>query len=235
MKARTLESALAKRRNNIEIKKLLESGADLNTIATNGKTILYHPHFVNYAVTSPQFNLDINHTDNNGRTALYNNLCHNSFWTLVNYGANIYIQDNEGNNLLHYLFGHDKIICSEYNHKSRSTTAKILVELGIDPNMQDDNGNTIAHLAVNLLHQDSDRYLRSELKKQNFLLNRKLTPVDLKKLKKKPHSYNRLRIIKELGCDFSIRNNDGDTVFDLLDSFNFKRSRKQKILDILNA
>lgn len=200
---------------------------DINKIAANGNTLLHHPDSVVLALTHPDFNLNIDQTNSNGRTALYPNLYYPTFWTLIAYGANIYVQDYEGNTLLHLLFGDRKHALG----KIRKTIAQYLVSKGIDINMQDDYGNTPAHLAIVLYQTEFDYYHHKDTKKYKH----RGEPIDYNHIKPKHYSYGRLALLRELGADFTIKNNEGESVLDIVADLDIPESRRDRLNSILTG
>lgn len=132
---------------------LLNANVDVNQTNHIGQTAL-HLAVLNHRVKAIEMlgaaNANLNQTTNTGRTPLTIAAQQNDLTTaqlLLNVGANANQRNGYGSTSLHFL--------AEYNDKSEDKStqdfaamARLLIDAGIDINVQNESGNTVANMAA---------------------------------------------------------------------------------------
>jgi ankyrin repeat protein len=128
-----------------QVKLLLEQGADVNAIDSEHKEtpLILAVKLADVALVDLllEAGAEVDARDDKGRTALfYAPVLSDKFNLLLLAGANLHIKDNEGESLLLWKISESASL-SEVDE---------LLRLGIDPNYQNDSGETAIDLAKDL-------------------------------------------------------------------------------------
>ncbi|WP_371253976.1 ankyrin repeat domain-containing protein [Orientia tsutsugamushi] len=202
--------------NTQQLQLLLDNGANVNLMDNDGYTALHYASACGntYVVRCLlDNNADINIT---GKNTVVHSAAKNGhkdmvqFW-LDRYPNMINLQDNDGNTALHLVAKHrftilphdvhaSKLIYVDYDDKCFIDVAEMLLNRGIDTNIQNNDGNTALHLALlsysGLL--DITHLMMDNL--DSFLCR----SIDLIK-----------SLCKNNNVNFILKNNDSYTVLDL--------------------
>ncbi|MFV4767978.1 ankyrin repeat domain-containing protein [Citrobacter portucalensis] len=193
---------------------LTEHGIDIKHTDTLGRNALFYTSDAESVRLLVKNGININHTDHEGKNALFCVTSESSARELLDSGIDIYHTDNEGGNALFYAFNPD--------------VARLLIQRGINVNHRNMyNNNAINISYINYTHTDllsvffaagldpdiQDYYGNSLF----FYANTKATSD----------------ILINNGCDINHVNNNGETVFEYIQTMLFSNSRLDERLSVL--
>ncbi|MFS6814188.1 ankyrin repeat domain-containing protein [Citrobacter meridianamericanus] len=193
---------------------LTENGIDINHTDIMGRNSLFYNRDAESVRLLVKNGININHTDHEGKNALFCATSESSARELLDSGIDINHTDNEGGNALFYAFNPD--------------VARLLIQRGINVNhrnMYNNNAINISYInytntdLLNLffaagLDPDIQDYYGNSLL---FYSNTKATSD----------------ILINNGCDINHVNNNGETVFEYIQTMLFSNSQLDERLSAL--
>ncbi|KAJ3642022.1 hypothetical protein Zmor_028486 [Zophobas morio] len=192
---------------------LLNSGASINMVDKDKMNALHYAlrsrkHNPNVVKLLIEKGIDVNVQDGNGKTALLlagENGVYETAEMLLNSGASLNIVDNDKMNALHY---------ASQSWKDNRDVIKLMIEKGIDVNVQDGNGKTALQLAC----KNGDYGIAKKLLNSGASINN----VDKDKMNALHYASesskdNRdvIKLLIEKGIDVNVQNGNGKTALQL--------------------
>ncbi|MCX8981118.1 hypothetical protein NLN92_24385 [Citrobacter portucalensis] len=190
---------------------LTETGIDINHTDTLGRTALFYTKDAESVRLLVKNGININHTDLEGKNALFFTSGESSAREFLNSGVDINHTDNMGSNALFYTFGPD--------------VTRLLIQRGINVNQR----NIYSNNAVNITGINADLL--------NDFFAAGLDP-DIQdcygnSLIFYPYKKSITDILIKNGCDINRVNNNGETVFEYIQSMLFSNRQLDQCLRVL--
>ena len=200
------------------VRTLVNAGADPHVRDSSGRTLLNYAVIfdrpLRYIRVLIEIGVDVNAEDNNGDTPLFNHVqsIHTSdndatdvVRTLVNAGADPHVRDSSGRTLLNYAVIFDRPL----------RYIRVLIEIGVDVNAEDNNGDTPLFNHVQSIHtSDNDatdvvRTLVNAGADPHVRDSSGRTLLNYAVIFDRPLRY--IRVLIEIGVDVNAEDNNGDT------------------------
>lgn len=190
---------------------LTENGIDINRTDTLGRNALFYSRDAEFVRLLVKNGINITHTDLEGKNALFFTSSESSASELLNSGVDINHTDNMGSNALFYTFEPD--------------VRRLLIQRGINVNQR----NIYSNNAVNITGINADLL--------NDFFAAGLDP-DIQDCYGNSlifHPYNKsvTDILIKNGCDINRVNNNGETVFEYIQTMLFSNHQLDECLSVL--
>ncbi|MGA4622190.1 ankyrin repeat domain-containing protein [Citrobacter meridianamericanus] len=193
---------------------LTENGIDINHTDIMGRNALFYIRDAGSIRLLVRNGININYTDHEGKNALFFATCESSARELLDSGIDINHTDNEGGNALFYAFNPD--------------VARLLIQRGINVNHRNMYNNN----AINISYIN---YTRTDL--LNVFFAAGLDPDIQDYYGNSLFFYANTKATSDIlinnGCDINHVNNNGETVFEYIQTMLFSNSQLDERLSVL--
>ncbi|EDK5264486.1 hypothetical protein CI424_25510 [Salmonella enterica subsp. enterica serovar Enteritidis] len=193
------------------INALTENGIDINRTDTLGRNALFYTRDTESVRLLVKNGIDINHTDLEGKNALFYTTSESSSRELLDSGIDINHTDNTGSNALFYTFEPD--------------VRRLLIQRGINVNQRNiynNNAVNITGINADLLNDFFAVGLDPDI--QDYYGNSLIFY---------PYDKAITDILIKNGCDINRVNNNGETVFEHIQTMLFSNHQLDECLSVL--
>lgn len=193
---------------------LTENGIDINQTDIMGRNALFYTRDAESVRLLVKNGIHINHTDHEGKNALFCATSESSARELLDSGIDINHTDNEGGNALFYAFNPD--------------VARLLIQRGINVNHRDMYNNN----AINISYIN---YTNTDLLNVFFAagLDPDIQDYHGNSLFFYANTKATSDILINNGCDINHLNNNGETVFEYIQTMLFSNRQLDERLSVL--
>ncbi|EBH6783893.1 hypothetical protein BSY44_13980 [Salmonella enterica subsp. enterica serovar Paratyphi B] len=190
---------------------LIENGIDINRTDTLGRNALFYTPHVESIRLLVKYGININHTDLEGKNVLFYTTSESSARELLYSGVDINHTDNTGSNALFYTFEPD--------------VRRLLIQRGINVNQRNiysNNAVNITGINADLLNDFFAVGLDPDI--QDYYGNSLIFY---------PYDKAITDILIKNGCDINRVNNNGETVFEYIQTMLFSNHQLDECLSVL--